>query len=223
MVEFQKIDVKEITTDFPKSNIPSEQIEHLAQLILNSGELVRPLVVRQTGIESFELLSSPLEYYAAVRAREIEPRKGEMVSAFLISKKDDSAIQEQVEFFKGEPLLSSSGDNARVNRLEEDLKQLKIDVLEKFIEHDNKIRELSQVEATPDLLDTINSASEAELVHLLQRAQLTDTQVKAICSSRKALKGGKFLSFRNLIDQTKGVGEKSILKLIDDWNDRMQI
>ena len=97
----------------------------------------------------------------------------------------------------------------------------KADVEAKLIEHDNKIKELSQVEATPDLLDTINSVSETELVHLLQRAQLTDKQVKAVCSSRKALKGGKFLSFKNLIDQTKGVGEKSILKLIDDWNDRM--
>jgi len=97
MAKFQNIDVKEIFSNVPRSQVPAQHVEELADAILAAGILIRPLIVREVKFDSCELLSSPLEFYAAVRAREKDPRKGEMVASFLLSKDEDaSSVMEQL-------------------------------------------------------------------------------------------------------------------------------
>ena len=86
---FGRADVSKITSDVPRSEFSEAKIEQLADLILQGGGVIRPLVLRQTGIDNYTVLDGHLEYYAAVRAREKDARRGEMVNAFIISKKDE--------------------------------------------------------------------------------------------------------------------------------------
>ena len=89
--------VKEITSTVPRSNFSDTEIERLAQSILAVEGLIRPIVVRPTGIDTYEVVDGDREYYAAVRAREIDGRKGERITAIVIEGPKAEAIQEQVK------------------------------------------------------------------------------------------------------------------------------
>lgn len=91
--------VKKITDSSSHSQFDREQVERLAQLILALEGIVNPLVVRRTSLQSYEVVAGHFEYQAAARAREIDPRKGEMISAYIIEPEDETvgaAITEQV-------------------------------------------------------------------------------------------------------------------------------
>jgi hypothetical protein len=63
---------------------------------LESGGLLSPIVLKQTGPESYEVLAGDLEYHAAARAKELDPRKGEMVSAYVVPPQNQAAAVAQV-------------------------------------------------------------------------------------------------------------------------------
>ena len=93
--------VKEITSTVPRSNFSDTEIEKLAQSILAVEGLIRPIVVRPTGIDTYEVVDGDREYHAAVRAREIDGRKGERITAIVIEGPKAEAIQEQVKLLNG--------------------------------------------------------------------------------------------------------------------------
>ena len=90
------VDVSGITSTVPRSAFDADQVESLAQSILESGGLLSPIVLKQTGPESFEVLAGDLEYHAAARAKELDPRKGEMVNAYVVPPQNQAAAVEQV-------------------------------------------------------------------------------------------------------------------------------
>ena len=89
--------VKEITSTVPRSNFSDTEIEKLARSILTVEGLIRPIVVRPTGIDTYEVVDGDREYHAAVRAREIDGRRGERITAIVIEGPKAEAIQEQVK------------------------------------------------------------------------------------------------------------------------------
>ena len=89
--------VKEITSNVPRSKFSDTEIEKLAQSILTVEGLIRPIVVRPTGIDTYEVVDGDREYHAAVRAREIDGRKGERITAIVIEGPKAEAIEEQVK------------------------------------------------------------------------------------------------------------------------------
>ena len=89
--------VKEITSNVDSSNFNKSDIEELAELILEAEGLIKPITVRPTGIDSYEVIDGHLEYYAAVRAKEMKPRDGERIGAFVIEGKKAEAIEKQVK------------------------------------------------------------------------------------------------------------------------------
>lgn len=93
---FGQVDVKSIKSEKPRSEFSEAKIEQLANLILQGGGVIRPLVLSQTGINSYVVLDGHLEYYAAVRAREKDARRGEMVSAFTVSEEKEEVVLEQI-------------------------------------------------------------------------------------------------------------------------------
>ena len=90
--------VKEITSTVPRSNFSDTEIEKLARSILAVEGLIRPIVVRPTGIDTYEVVDGDREYHAAVRAREIDGRKGERITDIVIEGPKAEAIQEQVNY-----------------------------------------------------------------------------------------------------------------------------
>lgn len=101
---FQIIDVADLQPITYKPNVSSAKIEEFAQAILQAGGLISPLLVRKVGLQGYQLINEELqgmEYLAVVRAKEINPRKAEMVNAFVISEDSTSSAISQLNLIQG--------------------------------------------------------------------------------------------------------------------------
>ena len=95
------VDVKSIRCDRSRSEFDRGTVERLADAILISGGLVKPLVLRPAGAMSYEVVDRHLEYWAAVRAREKDARAGEMVNSYVISQESVEAVEGQLAILRG--------------------------------------------------------------------------------------------------------------------------
>ncbi len=84
MIKCLFVDIINISSDISISEFDDSEIERLADLILATGGLLRPLLLTQTSVDRYIILQGDLEYYAAVRAKEKDSRKAETVNAFII-------------------------------------------------------------------------------------------------------------------------------------------
>ena len=89
--------VKKITSTVPRSNFAERDLEKLAQLILELGGLINPIVLRRNGMDAYEIVDGNFEYYAATKAREINPMKGETIGAFILEPENEGLLLEQVQ------------------------------------------------------------------------------------------------------------------------------
>lgn len=69
--------------EVPRSAFTPEEIETVAQEILNSGQLLKPLPVDEVTPMTYRVTGDYLNYWGAVRAKELDPRGQEMVSSFV--------------------------------------------------------------------------------------------------------------------------------------------
>ncbi|WP_445241153.1 ParB N-terminal domain-containing protein [Microcoleus vaginatus] len=72
-------------------------MEKLAQLILELGGLINPIILRRNGMDSYEIVDGDFEYYAAAKAREINPMKGETIGAFILEPENEGLLLQQVQ------------------------------------------------------------------------------------------------------------------------------
>ena len=96
------VTVRKIVSTSDRSQFESDKIEYLAQQILNAEGVISPLVLRRTGIDSYEVIDGDLVYHAAVRAREIDARNGESIAAYIIESDDiaTDSILKQIELIR---------------------------------------------------------------------------------------------------------------------------
>jgi len=92
--------VKRITSAVPRSNFAEPELEKLARLILESGGLINPIIVRRNGMDAYEIVDGDFEYYAAVRAKEIENLKGETIGAFILEEENEELLLKQLEILR---------------------------------------------------------------------------------------------------------------------------
>lgn len=96
MTKFSIVEIEGITSSVPSSNFGEADLDILADLILESGGILKPLVLKKIGFERYEVIDGHFEYYAAVRAREKNPTRGEIVNAFIIPAEKEDAVLNQV-------------------------------------------------------------------------------------------------------------------------------
>lgn len=89
--------VKKITSNAPHSKFLETDINQAAQLILKAGGLINPIIIRRTGIASYEVVDGHFEYYAAVKAREIDPLNGENIAAYIIEPDNEEVLLSQIK------------------------------------------------------------------------------------------------------------------------------
>ncbi|MEG4443039.1 chromosome partitioning protein ParB [Microcoleus sp. AT9_B5] len=89
--------VKKIVSAVPNSNFAEPDLEKLARLILELGGLINPIIVRRNGMDAYEIVEGDFEYYAAAKAREIDPLKGETIGAFILEPENEELLLEQVQ------------------------------------------------------------------------------------------------------------------------------
>jgi ParB family chromosome partitioning protein len=89
--------VKKITSTVPRANFADRDLEKVAQLILELGGLINPIILRRNGMDAYEIVDGDFEYYAAAKAREINPQKGETIGAFILEPENEELLLEQVQ------------------------------------------------------------------------------------------------------------------------------
>lgn len=100
MIKFSLVDVSSIQASVPRSNFSEEQIEQLADMILECEGVLNVILLTQIGINNYRVLAGDLEYYAAVRAKEKNPRQGEMINAVIVQPQNQEVLLKQAELFK---------------------------------------------------------------------------------------------------------------------------
>jgi len=237
MIEFFTVDVVTITSHRSRSEFDASLIEDLSEQILKTGGLVRPLVLKQTGIESFEVVEGDLEFFAAVRAYEKDPRKAEMVNALVLKPESQETVLAQIASLKAITpatttvvTTATQSNHADVSgawvssvetRLAE-LRQLYQQVEGQIKVNFAKLEKQSEANKYVSLLDFINNAPEAQLVSKLGHYFVQPNQLKLILESRKKSDKNGFSSYQELKEKTKKLGETSILKAIDRWEQYRQ-
>jgi hypothetical protein len=97
MIKCYFVDIKDISSDFPRSNFVESDLEQLANLILATDGLIRPLIIKESGAEKYTVIEGHREYYAALKAKEKDRSKAEMVNAFVINENIKSSAIEQLQ------------------------------------------------------------------------------------------------------------------------------
>jgi hypothetical protein len=238
MTEYYLVDVKSITSTTPRSNFKVDQLENLAQSILATGALLSPLLLKQTGAETYEVLAGDLEYYAAVRAKELDPRKGEMVNAFVIPPKQQKAAVEQAALLSplsqptapqpqttpaATPAPSSDSDLRITNlesRLDEAIRDLKRSQDREINRLEQTVNDLkAQIPQRVEPLDAFNDLSLPELAQKLASANVRGkTAERMLKGIEKERKQAKFKSFTDIVERVDGLGDKRMLAIIDTWS-----
>ena len=115
MIKCYFVDIKDISSDLPRSNFVESDLEQLANLILATDGLIRPLILKKSGEEKYTVIAGHREYYAALTAKEKNSSKAEMVNAFVINADTQSSAIEQLQLIKEDrspiivPAPTSSG------------------------------------------------------------------------------------------------------------------
>jgi hypothetical protein len=90
------VDLTSIKSAIPKSKFDPAQIDTLADAILASDGLISPLILSEQGVDRYTIIEGDLAYYAALRAKEKDLRKAEMVNAFVIPAAHQQAALAQL-------------------------------------------------------------------------------------------------------------------------------
>ncbi|MBI1242332.1 MAG: chromosome partitioning protein ParB [Nostoc sp. RI_552] len=236
MTDFLMVDVASVNSSIPRSNFHEADLDILADKILESGGILKPLVLKKIGFEKYELLDGHFEYYAAVRAREKNPDEGEMVNAFIIPSEKEEAVLKQATILSSlnssdksvSPIPErSSSDSSRLTnlelRIEKQFNEFKSQLIqerqitdEKFKRLESKIPENSE-ENNP--LKSLNTLPEDALFKKLQRSRISKAEklAKAIVEARLKKTNQKFEDYRDVKKSVKGLGEQGILTIVDEW------
>jgi len=229
MSEYYLVDVKSITCHVPRSQFQADELDMLAQSILTTKGLLLPLLLKQTAINSFEVLAGDRQYYAAVRAMEINPRAAEMVNAFIIPMGLENAALDQFNHLSmGDPTpLQWSTSPTVSSDLEQRLMQLESLVQSAFIQLQtaqtlNTQRLEQQIIQSnlpkPDPLTMFNSAPIPDLIHQFTQATTLGAKAKKVVEDLDiARQQSPFTSYSDLVNRVRGLGEKSVLKIIETW------
>lgn len=222
--------VKKITSTVPRSNFAEADLDKLARLILESGGLINPIIVRRNGMDAYEIVDGDFEYYAAARAKEIEPLKGETIGAFILEEENEELLLEQLEILRKTaitdnqsvsvvPQLSSSFEQRLTNietRLENRINELKAEYTREKQALIERVKDVeSRIPKPVPLLEAINTQKESQLRINLKNAGIKpQTIIDQIIKQREL---EPFTSFENVVQRITGLGEKTMIKVIDYW------
>jgi len=223
--------VKRITSTVPRSNFAEPELEKLARLILDSGGLINPIILRRNGMDAYEIVDGDFEYYAAARAKEIEPLKGETIGAFILEEENEGILLEQLEILrktaiidnpsaKEVPQQSSSFEQRLTNietRLENRINEFKAEYTQEKQALIERVKEVeSRIPKPVPLLEALNTQDKFKLATNLKNAGIKAQIIEQIIKERDL---EQFASFENVLERMKGkgLGEKTMIKLIDKW------
>jgi hypothetical protein len=222
--------VKRITSPVPRSNFAEADLDKLARLILESGGLINPIIVRRNGMDAYEIVDGDFEYYAAARAKEIEPLKGETIGAFILEEENEELLLEQLEILRKTAIIdnpstnevpqpSSSFEQRLTNietRLENRINELKAEYTREKQALIERVKDVeSRIPKPVPLLEALNTQDKFKLATNLKNAGITSQTMRNNIITQRDLE--PFTSFENVVKRIKGLGDKTMIKVIDNW------
>lgn len=194
--------VEDISSSVSRANFSETDLEKAAQLLLKMEGTINPIILQKVGIDSYTVIDGDFEYYAALKAEEIDPMKGETINAYVIeSKKDLPFYEKQIEVFrtpakteiqpKDGKKKSSVVDNTEV------LSAVR-DISIQFHESD------SQQTRQNTEFNTNLKKIQKDLEKISSPNGYTDEQVKS--------------KLREIFAHTNGLGDKTLQKIFDNWS-----
>ncbi len=93
--------VEDIHSSLPRSQFLEADLDEAAQLILKMEGTITPPILLENGVDSYTVIEGNFEYYAALRAEEIDPLKGETINAYIVeSEQEKAAYEKQIKLFR---------------------------------------------------------------------------------------------------------------------------
>lgn len=231
--------VKKITSTRARSIFVEDELEQAAQSILESEGVINPIVVRRTSLQSFEVVDGDFEYYAATRAREIDPRKGEMIGVFIIEPENEDTLTKQVQLFRQQKLDSSptiASDSKDIEKfllnLESRFEKITNQLFEKAtanVKLENENKELrKQIADKSELLEVFNASSNVDILSKALNAVFNSKKVShllEIIQNERAQE--QFKSLNDVVQRVKvihgkrkikGISSEKMLEIVDWWS-----
>jgi len=127
--------VEDIHSSLPRTEFSETDLDEAARLLLKIEGVITPPILLQSGVDSYRVIEGDFEYYAALRAGEIDPLKGETINAYLVESEEEKAVyQKQAEIFRqrksqpppSQPVPSDVSHEARIVALEKAVSELNV-------------------------------------------------------------------------------------------------
>ncbi|MDJ0678055.1 MAG: DUF655 domain-containing protein [Calothrix sp. MO_167.B42] len=229
--------VKKINCSSPRSQFTDEDIEEAAKLILASEGVINPIVVRRTSLKSYEVVNGAFEYYAAARAREIDPKTGEMIGVFILEEDNEELLTQQIKAFrnKGSTHVKNSGItpdilNNFIKSLESRLDKITNQLTETTkaqVKLEYEVRDLRKQVSSKQILELFNSLDVNQMTLKLKSAGINQGNASKIADAIVAERNkNKFDSLNHLVSRVKvkrgkkliaAISEKKMLDIVDSW------
>ena len=119
----------------------SAEIEILAKTVISIKGLLRIPVVEQIGIESYKLISGHFDYYAYLRARELDSSLPDRIRVFIVNPKKEIAkgILEQLEAIdRIQPPIIDPDDSTLII-LQQLSRTVNVEILERLKQVEEKV------------------------------------------------------------------------------------
>ncbi|MEB3827951.1 ParB N-terminal domain-containing protein [Phormidium sp. CCY1219] len=235
------VDIVSIKPNASRSQFSESDLEEVAKAMVELGGILKPLILRRTGISSFEVIVGDFEYYVAVKASEIDDDI-EMVRAFIIEPEQEEIVQRQLAAGEPKQVLRETpsseiatgftpGVDSRItnmesrqtnleSRLDAALNSLKQEQATFMQQLEDKIEDVErQIPPQGSILDAFNQLSESDLAFRLQTAGVKGktggTIIKNIVKARHEK---PFESLSDVVARVKGLSDKRMLAIVDTWS-----
>lgn len=245
-LQTSQIDLDSLKVDKTKIDFSLEdnqqEIEYLARTIVElEGWSVRIPVVQEVGIEDYELVSGYFDYYALLKAREIEPNLPDRIRVFILNKKNYDSVIKQLEAIDKLEKITRQSHSDRTTSEKQDLKDIQITNLSAKLEDSQQaiIERIDALKTT--IIDSIDSKMPKPLPLLDALNQILDDRVadsviekmSLLLNKKKAKKivnklrehkkkyKTKFKTFYDVLENGLGKGyisKEKLLEVIDHWN-----
>ncbi|MDJ0620213.1 MAG: hypothetical protein QNJ63_26330 [Calothrix sp. MO_192.B10] len=228
--------VKKITCKSPRSLFADEEIEQAAQLILATEGVINPIVVRRTSLKSYEVADGAFAYYAAARAREIDPKKGEMIGVFVIEEDNEELLIQQIKLFRNNNSTTVKNTVITEDILNNFLKEFEsrfdkithqlLETATAKVKLEDEIKDLQkQLANQAEVLELFNNldpsqlASKLKITGIKQPTQISD----AVVTERNKQ---RFQSLNDVVSRVKikrgqksiaAISRKKMLDIVDIW------
>lgn len=219
------VDIENLTSEVPRSNFSETELEKFARALLKSGGIVKPLLIKRTDIDSYVVVEGHFEYYATVKATEIDPDL-EMVRAFIVSSENEQPLREQVELLNqknsiipdAKPTVTSENGD-RITNLEIRLTKSESRLEERFKNLELEVHKYKRNQARTKPLDIFNKTKDSNLVLILRGASITgktaNSLIEAIQEERQKQ---EFKDLSDVVKRINGLGDTRLRKIIDSWS-----